>query len=172
MNIVRPALRRDLDPPAAESPVLRIVAVRHHLNVSTESSLGVITVVPPHTALSVLIPSMLYPVVFKLPPIVFADAPFSVAKMPLECPIAAPPDGPDWFPAAYTPPPPAPCAPSAEHSRRQSQQAQRIPLVHRHVLHGPSEIATPWFAVSVASPTPSTRFTVTVCVAPPAPSPR
>ena len=45
----------------------------------------------PETALAVLIPSMVYPLVSNWPPLAFAEAPFSVAKILLECPKLPPP---------------------------------------------------------------------------------
>ena len=48
--------------------VLRVVTVETTFIVSTESSLGVITDVPPHTALTVLIPSMLILLCSYCPP--------------------------------------------------------------------------------------------------------
>ncbi len=56
----------------------------------TESSLGVITDVPPQTALTVLIPSMVMLLVSYWPPAFWICGPFSVAKMPA-LPLPDPP---------------------------------------------------------------------------------
>src|ERR1700677_192695 len=96
-------------------PVLGAEGLVMILRLPTESSLGVMTVAPPQTALAVLIPSMVYPLVSNWPPLALAEAPFSVAKILLECPRLPPPldEAPVCVPGDWNPPPPPCCAPSA-----------------------------------------------------------
>src|ERR1700753_3252858 len=79
-----------------------------------ESSLGVMTVAPPQTALAVLMPSTLYPLVSNCPPLALAEAPFSVAKILLEWPKLPPPpdEAPVCVPGDLNPPPPPDFEPS------------------------------------------------------------
>ena len=50
----------------------------------TESSLGVITDAPPHTALTVLMPSIVMPLPSSWPPALWICGAFSIPKMPAE----------------------------------------------------------------------------------------
>ena len=80
-----------------------------------ESSLGVMTVAPPQTALTVLIPSTLKPLFSNWLPLVLADGAFSVAKMLLVLPKLPPPpdEAPLCVPGAWYPLPLPWCDPSA-----------------------------------------------------------
>ena len=73
------------------------------LTLPTESSVGVMTEVPPQTAETVEMPSMVMPLVSYWPPFALICGPFSVEKMP--APAAEPP-GP-CLPGISAVPPPA-----------------------------------------------------------------
>src|SRR5947209_4570681 len=76
---------------------------------ATASSDGVITDVPPHAALTVLIPSIEMPLCWYPIPPDTACGPFSVAKIPEFTPGAEPGLPGPWEPGNWLPPPPDPC---------------------------------------------------------------
>src|ERR1700738_3734904 len=80
-------------------------------------------------------PSTLNPLFSNWPPLAFADAPFSVAKILLVWPRLPPPpdDAPVCVPLDLNPPPPPCCAPTAS-TPGISRMRLVVALIHRHVL--------------------------------------
>ena len=122
------------------------------------------TEVPPHTALTVLMPSMETPLVSYWPPRAWICGPFSVWKMPA-APLPVPP-GP-WLPGLLLVPPPGTLRAVSKHARRELGQLENVAVVRRQMLNLMLLTVPLSEAVAVSSPGARSPLTVSVWVVSP-----